>query len=115
MIRDELVKQGQKIIEKLDTLDPTSDEYRKLLERLKLITADIREYDRQEHEFGWSEQLNNAKLAEINKPFWKRDGFIQTLIGAGCTLGTTAFMLNYEKFGNITSKALGFIPKPKLK
>ena len=115
MIRDDLVEQSKKLLEKLSTVEAGTKEYHDLLSDIKNLNADIREFDRQEAELGWSDQLNEAKLAELNKPFYRRDGFLQAVIGAGCTFGTTALMLNYEKLNNITSKALSVIPKPKFR
>lgn len=115
MIRDELVKEGYRLVEELKQTKPGSKEYRDIMTDLGKVTESIREFDKQEAELGWADQLNEAKLAEINKPIWKRDGFIQAMVGAGCTVGTTAMMLNFEKLGNITSKAIGMIPKPRMK
>lgn len=37
-----------------------------------------------------------------------------TIIGGFVTIGATLLMLNYEKLGVITSKAMGLLPKPRL-
>lgn len=37
-----------------------------------------------------------------------------TIISAVVTIGATLLMLNYEKLNVITSKAFGFLPKPRL-
>ncbi len=115
MIRDDLVREGQKLVSKLETMDSETQEYAKVLANLRAINAEIREFDKQEAELSWNDQLNEAKLAEVKKPFWKRDGFISALIGAGATIGTTGLILNYEKLGNLTSKATSLIPKPRLR
>lgn len=40
--------------------------------------------------------------------------FAKCAAGLLTTIGTTAIILNYEELKNLTSKALAFIPKPRL-
>ena len=120
MMNDELYEEGKRLLTEIKGLKPTSDEYKTIMARIKEINSMVNDNDRREAELGWNDRLNEAKLseseaklAEMSKPFYKKDGFIQALVSGATSIGGILIVTNFEKVGNLTSKALQFIKKPR--
>lgn len=82
---DESIKH---LVDQMDLESPDSDEYHKIAENVKI--------------------LQEAKAQD--KPFISGDA----IFGGIMTLGGIALILNFEKLGVVTSKALTLLPKLKL-
>lgn len=80
----------QALEKEMELTDPTGEDYPKLLEQYEKLTRLRRE--------GAKSSIDPNTV----------------IVAAGNLLGILA-MLNFEKLGVITSKALGFIIKPKVK
>ncbi len=82
---DESIKH---LVEQMELESPDSDEYRKIAENIKT--------------------LQEAKAQD--RPWISGD----TIVGGLATFGGIALILNFEKLGVVTSKALTLLPKLKL-
>lgn len=80
----------QALEKEMEVSDPTTEDYAKLLDRYEKLTRLRRE--------GVKSRVDPNTV----------------IVAAGNLVGILA-MLNFEKLGVITSKALGFIMKPKVK
>lgn len=78
-------------LDQLNTSSRSSDEEAKAIENLERLGAVKVQIE------GQTQQVNP-----------------NTIISAVVTIGATLLMLNYEKLNVITSKAFGFLPKPRL-
>lgn len=67
--------------------DPTSEDYKKMTENLRML------------------EEAKSKEDKVSK---------DTMIGVLSTIGLSLLILNYERFGVITSKAFSFITKVKI-
>lgn len=82
---DESIKH---LVDQMDMESPDSDEYHKIAENIKI--------------------LQEAKTQD--RPFISGDAIFSGVM----TLGGIALILNFEKLGVVTSKALTLLPKLKL-
>lgn len=76
------------LVDQMELESPDSDEYRKIAENVKI--------------------LQEAKAQD--RPFISGD----TIVSGLATFGGIALILNFEKLGVVTSKALTLLPKIKL-
>jgi hypothetical protein len=89
---------------KKDTNDANlQDEINSILEEMASEQPDTDKYSREADNL---EKVCRAKSYEHNSPI-----DINTIITAAASLGGIVLILNYEKLGVVTSKALSFIPK----
>lgn len=79
----------QDLLRELMGLDPTSDEYRKVIQNLKTL----------------KEAESQDCHSKVSADTW---------VKAGVSLGGVVLLLAYERNNPITSKLLGMIPKLKL-
>ena len=82
----------QQILKEMAALDPKSDEYGKLAQRLKIV----------------EEARKESGATKASK---------DTAVKAGLTLATTGLVLAFDRtspIGSSVTKLLGLIPKPKL-
>lgn len=87
--RTNLEKEIDSVLEKMSSLDPDSKEYSDMMNNLgKLFDAKSKEKDR--------------KISP------------DTIVIVACSLLEIVLMLNFEKTGVITSKALGFVIKGRV-
>lgn len=129
MIREDLAREIERIFSKLEETEPGTDEYKKLkadlmdLQKLKLneeesdcrIGMDDRKLELAEREFNHNieKDLDNKEKEAKLKWYQKLDP--NSLLSAGVSLFSIFAILNFERFGVVASKALGFITKPRIK
>ena len=114
MTTKEMLKmQYARINEELEKACPGSKEYHDLLENWVEIHERLMAEDKADVDLEFKNIELEMKEREASKPFWKRPD-INTAISAGVSIFGMTAMLNYEKIGNITSKVLSHIPKPRL-
>lgn len=101
--KEMLREQYDRISEELEAAEPGSKEYHELLKDWNEI-----------HERLMVEDKADMEYLDKVKP-WYRKVDINTVISAGVTVFGMVTMLNFEKIGNITSKAFSWIPKPRMK
>ena len=90
--KDKKVKIGQvqqDLLKELMGLDPTSDEYRKVVQNFKTL----------------KEAESNDCHRKVSADTW---------VKAGVSLGGVVLLLAYERNNPITTKLLGLLPKIKL-
>lgn len=95
------------INEELDQLEPGSKEHSELMKAWKEVHECIMAEDKAQTDLEF-------KNMELMKPWYKKID-INTVLSIGATIGTTLLVLDFEKLGNITSKAFGWIPKQRIK
>lgn len=105
--KDMLKTQYERINEELEKAEPGSKEYHDLLKDWNDIHERLMVEDKADIEVAFKNQ-------ELLKP-WYRKIDVNTMISAGVTIFGMVTMLNFEKIGNITSKAFSWIPKPRMK
>lgn len=101
---DMVKEQFASIDEKLSKIEPGSKEYEAAVKAWAIAHQAVLEEVKAQTDVDFKNQ-------ELMKPIWKRPEFIIAVLQAVVTVGSMGMMLNFEKTGNITSKALGFIPK----
>ena len=125
---DLLGKQFEKLCKALDNAEPGSDKYHAIANDLRAVHDRILaeqkaetenelknlQEDRAERQLALDESKEEFKQAEANKHWWEKVD-PNTIVSAAVTVGTTFAILDFEKLGNITSKALSFVPKPRFK
>lgn len=104
---DMLKEQYERICSELERTEPGSKEYHELLKDWNEIHERIMVEDKLETDV----KFKNEELA---RP-WYRKLDINTVVSAGVTLLAMGMTLNFEKIGNITTKAFNWIPKPRIK
>lgn len=123
-----LGKQFEELCEALDRTEPGSREYHEIANDLKLIHDRILaeqkaetenefrnvQEDRAERQLALEESKEEFKQAEAKKHWYEKID-PNTIVSAFVTIGTTFAILDFEKLGNITSKAMSFVPKPRFK
>ena len=90
--KEKKIKMGevqQDLLKELLTLDPTSEEYRKVIQNLKTL----------------KEAESNDSHRKVSADTW---------VKAGVSLGGVVLLLAYERNNPITSKLLGMLPKIKM-
>ena len=80
-----------RILERMQYVDPESDEYGVLVSRLDRL-----------HSMKVAEKSNRSKVS------------YDTMITAGASILGILLIIGHERLNVITSKALGFVAKPKL-
>ena len=123
-----LAMQFEALNEALGTVEPGSREYHEIAKDLELIQSlmmreqkaetdnefkNIQE-DRAERQLALEEAKEERMREEAKKPFLKRID-PNTIMSGIFTIATTFAILDFEKLGNITSKAMSFVPKPRFK
>lgn len=125
---DMLGEQFESLNEALREVEPGSKEYHEIANDLKLVHGLILQEqkaetenefrnvqeDRAERQLALEEAKEELKREEANKPWWKKID-ANTIVSGLVTIGTTFAILDFEKLGNVTSKALNFVPKPRFK
>lgn len=90
--RSELEKEYDELVQKLRKLDPMSEEY----EKLKTIVAEL-------HTLVMEERDRSKGISP------------DVIVGAFVNLAGIGFVLKYEQFHNITSKAFSLISKGRVR
>lgn len=125
---DMLGEQFVSLNEALREVEPGSKEYHEIANDLKLVHGLILQEqkaetdnefrnvqeDRAERQLALEETKEELKREEASKPWWKKID-ANTIVSGAFTLATTFAILDFEKLGNITSKAMSFVPKPRFK
>ena len=93
--------------EALDNVEPGSKEHAALLDEQIKIHERLMAEDKAQTDLEFKNQ-------ELMKP-WVKKLDINTIVAGLFTIGGMALTLNFEKVGNITSKAFSWIPRPKMK
>jgi len=102
-----LKEQFARTQEELQKATPGSKEYHELLKDWCDLHEKIMVEDKAQTDLEF-------KNIETFKPWYKKLD-INTVVSGGVTVGSMLLMLNFEKIGNITSKAFSWIPKPRMK
>lgn len=125
---DMLGEQFETLNEALRSVEPGSREYHEIAKDLELIQSlmmreqkaetenefkNVQE-DRAERQLALEEAKEERMREEAKKPFLKRID-PNTIMSGIFTIVTTFAILDFEKLGNITSKAMSFVPKPRFK
>lgn len=125
---DMLGMQFEALNEALRSVEPGSREYHEIAKDLELIQSlmmreqkaetdnefkNVQE-DRAERQLALEEAKEERMREEAKKPFLKRID-PNTIMSGIFTIVTTFAILDFEKLGNITSKAMSFVPKPRFK
>jgi hypothetical protein len=86
-----LIDEERRLLTAIASVDPSSDEYHKLITRLK-------------------------EISEIKRANGETFGryVVPVIIGGGITLVEMALVMNYERFDIITTKCWNWIYRPKL-
>lgn len=114
--------------EALENTEPGTREYHEISNDLKLVHELILreqkaeldnefrniEEERADRQLALEEAKEERNQAEANKPWYKKID-ANTIISGVVTIGSTILILDFEKLGNITSKAMSFVPKPRFK
>ena len=111
-ITDKLEETIKSSIDRLDTLDKTSPEYGQLVtniaklneQRLKEAELDASAISRAEDRAMEDEKMAHEAALDLGKS-------VVSLVG---TVGATLLILTFEQIEPVVSKALSFIPKPKI-
>lgn len=125
---DMLGEQFEALNEALRSVEPGSREYHEIAKDLELVQSLILkeqkaetenefknvQEDRAERQLALEEAKEERMREEAKKPFLKRID-PNTIMSGIFTIVTTFAILDFEKLGNITSKAMSFVPKPKFK
>jgi len=125
---DMLGEQFEALNEALRSVEPGSREYHEIAKDLELVQSLILkeqkaetenefrnvQEDRAERQLALEEEKEERLREEAKKPFLKRID-PNTIMSGIFTIVTTFAILDFEKLGNITSKAMSFVPKPKFK
>ena len=125
---DMLGEQFEALNEALRSVEPGSREYHEIAKDLELVQSLILkeqkaetenefknvQEDRAERQLALEEEKEERLREEAKKPFLKRID-PNTIMSGIFTIVTTFAILDFEKLGNITSKAMNFVPKPKFK
>ena len=125
---DMLGEQFEALNEALRSVEPGSREYHEIAKDLELVQSLILkeqkaetenefrnvQEDRAERQLALEEAKEERMREEAKKAFLERID-PNTIVSALVTIGTTFAILDFEKLGNITSKAMSFVPKPKFK
>lgn len=96
ILLEEIDNEIKRLQDTMRYIAPDDESYKLITERLKIL-IDIKK------------ELNEIEFNETTKNRIKVDPNI--IFSGATTLLLTLVILKYEKFGNITSKAFGFIPK----
>lgn len=105
--KEMLKEQYERICSELERTEPGSKEYHELLKDWNEIHERIMVEDKIDLDL----KFKNEELA---RP-WYRKLDINTVVSAVVTLLAMGMTLNFEKIGNITTKAFNWIPKPRIK
>lgn len=125
---DMLGEQFEALNEALRSVEPGSREYHEIAKDLELVQSLILkeqkaetenefrnvQEDRAERQLALEEEKEERLREEAKKPFLKRID-PNTIMSGIFTIVTTFAILDFEKLGNITSKAMSFVPKPRFK
>lgn len=125
---DMLGEQFEALNEALRSVEPGSREYHEIAKDLELVQSLILkeqkaetenefknvQEDRAERQLALEEAKEERMREEAKKPFLKRID-PNTIMSGIFTIVTTFAILDFEKLGNITSKAMSFVPKPRFK
>ena len=123
---DLLAKQFKQLCDALDQAEPGTKEYHEIANDLKVIHDRILaeqkaevdnefrniQEDRAERQLALEEAKEERIETEANKHWWEKID-ANTIVSGIVTVGTTVLILDFEKLGNVTSKAMSFIPKPR--
>lgn len=123
---DMLGERFEELCEALKNTEPGTKEFHEISNDLKLVHELILkeqkaetdnefrnvQEDRAERQLALEEAKEELKREEAHKPWWRKID-INTIVSGVVTIGTTVMILDFEKLGNITSKAMSFIPKPR--
>lgn len=125
-ITDKLEETIKSSIDRLDTLDKTSPEYGQLVtniaklneQRLKEAELDASAISRAEDRAMEDEKMaHEAALKKEETHQTKLKGYFdlgKSVVSLVGTVGATLLILTFEQIEPVVSKALSFIPKPKI-
>ena len=125
-ITDKLEETIKSSIDRLDTLDKTSPEYGQLVtniaklneQRLKEAELDAAAISRAEDRAMEDEKMaHETALKEEETRQTKLKGYFdlgKSVVSLVGTVGATLLILTFEQMEPVVSKALAFIPKPKI-
>ena len=114
MLSDKLNEEAKRVLEKLSTMEPGSDEYDELMRNLTDLDRMKLAEEKSELDAGVEDLKLKKAEEEASKNFLQKVD-PNTWVSAGVTIFSILSVLNFEKIGVITSKAFSFIHKPRLK
>lgn len=121
MVKNDVNKEMMRVMKRMEEVDPGSKEHHDLIKAYSELDKIKIAEEESDIQIGINDQKMEMavkefeqKMEEGKKP-WYRKFDPNVLLSAGVSLVSIFSILNYEKFGVITSKAFSFMHRPKLK